>query len=278
MKYVVFTDLDGTLIDHDTYSYEAAKPALTALKEQDIPLVFCTSKTRAEIEVYIKELDSPHPFISENGGAIFVPQGYFDVEYDFTTTMGNYNVIELGTDYGTLRKALEDIRNSVDFDITGFGDMDDAGISEDTGLDIGSSRLAKMREYDEAFRLGEGQDTEQAAEKLIGLIRSHDLNYTRGGRYWHIIGDNDKGKAVTILTGIYRRQFGDVTTIGLGDSLNDLPMLQAVDMPVLVQKPGGKHDASITDPKINKVEGIGPVGWNLAILNPKIIYGSHKDF
>ncbi|MCG7852909.1 MAG: HAD hydrolase family protein, partial [Methanosarcinaceae archaeon] len=51
MKYVVFTDLDGTLIDHDTYSYKAARPALAALKKQGIPLIFCTSKTRAEIEV-----------------------------------------------------------------------------------------------------------------------------------------------------------------------------------------------------------------------------------
>lgn len=266
MKYVVFTDLDGTLIDHDTYSYEAAKPALAALKEHGIPLIFCTSKTRAEIEVYVKELNSPHPFISENGGAIFVPRGYFDVDYDFSKTMGNYRVIELGTDYYTLRKVLEDIRNSVSFDLTGFGDMDDVGVSEDTGLDIESSRLAKMREYDEAFRLGGGGDSKQAAEKVIELIRSHGLNYTRGGRYWHIIGDNDKGKAVTILTGIYRRQFGDLTTVGLGDSLNDLPMLEAVDLPILVQKPDGQHDASITNPKINKVEGIGPVGWNMVIL------------
>ena len=277
MKYIVFTDMDGTLIDHDTYSYEAAKPALNALKEQGIPLIFCTSKTRAELEVYVKELDISHPFISENGGAIFIPHNYFDVEFASSGKVPNYDVIELGTDYDTLRKALEDIRTSVDFEIIGFGDLDDVGVSEDTGLDIGSARLAKMREYDEAFRLGEGEDTQEAANRLIELIKSHGLSHTRGGRYWHIIGDNDKGKAVTILSEIYRRQFDTdevkvkvkvkLKTIGLGDSQNDLPMLQAVDIPLLVQKPGGQHDASITDVKINKVKGIGPVGWNLAILD-----------
>ena len=268
MKYIVFTDMDGTLIDHDTYSYEAAKPALLELKEQDIPLIFCTSKTRAELEVYVQELDLTHPFISENGGAIFIPRNYFDVGYDYTKEMSNYNIIELGTDYDTLRKTLEDIRASVDFEIIGFGDLDDAGVSKDTGLDIESAKLARMREYDEAFRLGEG-DTPEAADRLIELIKSHGLNHTRGGRYWHITGDNDKGKAVTILSEIYRRQFAadEVKTIGLGDSQNDLPMLQVVDIPLLVQKPGGQHDASITDASINKVKGIGPVGWNLAILD-----------
>lgn len=270
LQYIVFTDLDGTLIDHNTYSYDAARSALEALKDNNIPLIFCTSKTRAELEVYVKELDIHHPFISENGGAIFIPSDYFDFEYDHTRDMNRYRIIELGTAYETLRAVLVDIRRSTGFNIIGFGDLDDAGVSADTGLDIDSARLARMREYDEAFRLEEGKD---AADELVELIHSHDLNYTRGGRYWHIIGDNDKGKAVRILTEIYRRKFGNIKTIGLGDSLNDLPMLRSVDIPLLVQKPDGKHDPSITDTGIGRVEGIGPLGWNHAIL--KLINGEN---
>jgi len=262
MRYVVFTDLDGTLIDHNTYSYEAAKPAIEMLKERDIPLIFCTSKTRAEIEVYVRELESSHPFISENGGAIFIPKDYFSVDYPVSKTEGNYNVIELGTSYNTLRHVLTDIRSHEKMDIIGFGDMDDRGVSEDTGLDIESARLAKMREYDEAFKLNGDEET---ADRLKKHIKSEGLNYTRGGRYWHILGDNDKGKAVSILTELYRKEYGDVKTIGLGDSLNDLPMLKAVHVPVLVQKQNGKHDPKIDYPGIRRVEGIGPVGWNMAI-------------
>lgn len=265
MRYIIFTDLDGTLIDHDTYSYEAANPALKLLKKHGIPLVYCTSKTRAEIGVYVKKLETLHPFISENGGAIFIPKGYFDVDYDYTISHENYNVIELGTEYSKLRQVLEEIKGSVDADIIGFGDLDDEGVSKDTGLDIESARLAKMREYDEAFKVV-GQK-EKVADRIIEIIKSHGLNYTRGGRYWHLIGDNDKGKAVKILSDIYRKQFGDLQTVGLGDSLNDLPMLQSVDIPYLVQKSDGKHDESITDSNINKVEGIGPEGWNKAIIN-----------
>jgi len=70
-KIIVFTDLDGTLLHPRTYSFEAAMPALKLIKEKDIPLILCSSKTRAEIEVYRKKLDNQHPFVSENGGGIF---------------------------------------------------------------------------------------------------------------------------------------------------------------------------------------------------------------
>lgn len=263
MRYIIFTDLDGTLIDYNTYSYEAAKPAIEELKEKDIPLIFCTSKTRAEIEIYVRELELSHPFISENGGAIFIPRDYFDVDYPVSRTEGNYDVIELGTAYNTLRHVLVDIRTNENMDIIGFGDMDDMGVSQDTGLDIESARLAKMREYDEAFIL---KGDENTANRLKEKILGQGLNYTRGGRYWHILGDNDKGKAVNILTSLYRKEYGYIRTVGLGDSLNDLPMLRAVDVPVLVQKHNGEHDPKITDQDIMRVKGIGPVGWNMAVV------------
>ncbi|MDG6243540.1 MAG: mannosyl-3-phosphoglycerate phosphatase [Methanolobus sp.] len=263
MQYIVFTDLDGTLVDYDTYSYQAALPAIHLLKEEGIPLVFCTSKTRAEIEVYLDELELLHPFISENGGAIFIPHGYFDVDFVVSRSTDKYDVIELGTDYNILRNVLLNIASSEGLSLVGFGDMTDAELSEDTGLDVGSACLAKQREYDEAFRL---YGDENDADRLISSIGSKGLNYTLGGRYWHIIGDNDKGKAVRILTQVYRKQLGDIKTVGLGDSLNDRPMLMEVDIAFLVLKANGEHDPAITDEKVTRIPGVGPQGWNMAIM------------
>ena len=66
---VVFTDLDGTLLEHSTYSFAEAEEALDLLRSQDIPLVICTSKTRSEVEFWRRLLGNEHPFIVENGGA-----------------------------------------------------------------------------------------------------------------------------------------------------------------------------------------------------------------
>jgi len=71
---VVFTDLDGTLLDHQTYEWEEAKPALNRCKALQVPLILVSSKTRAEMDVLRHELGLISPFISENGGGIFFPE------------------------------------------------------------------------------------------------------------------------------------------------------------------------------------------------------------
>src|SRR5512135_2792694 len=76
-KIVIFTDLDGTLLDEVNYSWSEAQPALNLIKSGATPLILCSSKTRAELEAYRVQLDNHHPFIAENGGGIFIPRGYF---------------------------------------------------------------------------------------------------------------------------------------------------------------------------------------------------------
>ncbi len=257
-SFVVFTDIDGTFVD-ERYSYKGAISALELIKRKIIPLVFCTSKTKDEIEVYRKKLGIRDPFISENGGAIFIPKGYFGKQVG-ERLLDNYEVIELGTPYSELRKVLRGIKNASECEILGFGDMSIGEISKDSGLDLKAAELAKRRGYDEPFRI---TGTKKQIDKALKLIKSHGLNYTRGGRYYHILGDNDKGKAVRILTDIYRSKKPGIKTIGLGDSYNDIPMLENVDIPVLIKRP---------DNTFVEFEGavrstlVGPDGWNEIIL------------
>ncbi len=56
------------------------------------------------------------------------------------------------------------------------------------------------------------------------------------GRFFHVLGNSDKGRAVSILAEFYRKAYGPLTTVALGDSLNDLPMLNGVDIPIVVRK------------------------------------------
>jgi mannosyl-3-phosphoglycerate phosphatase family protein len=264
---IIFTDLDGTLLDPKNYSFSAALPAIELVKEKGIPLVFCSSKTRAEIEHWRGRLENRHPFICENGGGIFIPLSYF-AEDDMRAVwpkakmVDEYQVLVLGTPYSLLREALEDLRLN-GFDVKGFGDMTEPEVAEITGLSRKEAGLAKRREFDEPFIVHGDQGKIGA---LLSSIREKGLQCARG-RFYHLMGESDKGKAVEMLKGLYQRKLGDIITIALGDSPVDFPMLERVDYPILVRNYKGKHDRRLSLPNLIKAEGIGPEGWNRALFS-----------
>ena len=266
LQPIIFTDLDGTLLEHETYSFSAAMPALERISARHIPLVFCSSKTRAEIEIWRKRLGNHDPFIPENGGGIFMPVSYFP-ENDISgpwpkaEIIDGYCVVILGTPYPVLRKALKDLRGN-GFNVKGFGDMSVPEVTEVTGLSWKEAELAKRREFDETFIFHGGKGE---IEALLRSIGEKGLRCAQG-RFYHLMGDHDKGKAVEILKRLYQRKFGDIITLALGDSPADMPMLERVDYAVLVRNYRGVHEPAIVVPNLIRAEGIGPEGWNKAIL------------
>ena len=265
---IVFTDLDGTLLDPVTYSFDAAREALDLLRRRDIPLVLVSSKTRAEIEPLQSRLQNRDPFIVENGGGLFVPEGYFGFPLEGALPRGPYQVVEWGAPYPLLRQVLAEIRQVGGDGLRGFGDMTVEEVAKRTGLSLPEAARAMQREYDEPFVI-EGSD--RPLKEIQRLAESRGLRCTSGGRFHHLLGPSDKGRACRYLTECYRRHYAGeaepLTTIGLGDSLNDLPMLAAMDRPVLVQKPDGSYDPAIQLPSLTRAAGIGPGGWNRAVLD-----------
>ena len=261
LKPVIFTDLDGTLLDLETYSYDAALPSIGHLRSQEVPIIFCSAKTRAEQEVYRKELQLNDPFIVENGGAVFISQGYFPFDFEYHKAEDGYQVIELGIPYHRIREILTQIRDDTGLNFRGFGDMSAEEVASLTSLDLEAAQRAKAREYDETLNL---EGTPDEINRVLNAIKKTGLNYASGGRYYDVTGPNDKGKATRILIDLFCSKLGQIETIAIGDSPNDLPMLSAVDIPVLVQKPGGIWE-EIDIPHLHRVEGIGPEGWARAV-------------
>lgn len=257
----VFSDLDGTLLDAQ-YRFDAALPALEALRAQGIPLVLCSSKTRAEVLVYRERLGNRDPFIFENGGGVCVPTGLFTIAPEGSVADG-CTLIALGTGYAILREAFGALRREFGVAATGFGDLTARELAAITGLPLPEAELARRREFDEPFFFDDPQ--EPRAAEFLHAIEARGLRWTQG-RFFHILGDNDKGRAVRVLTDCYRRERPAVTTIGLGDAPNDRSLLEAVDVPVLVQREDGGYLDGVRSPRLVRADGVGPAGWNRAIL------------
>jgi mannosyl-3-phosphoglycerate phosphatase len=265
---VVFTDLDGTLLDSSTYLFEAAREALEELRARSTPIVLVSSKTQAEIEPLRSRLCNEHPFIVENGGVVVIPSSYFPFELDASTAHEQYVLVEMGTSYSVLRRALKEIEKELGVELRGYGDMSIEEVVRRTGLSRPEAELAMQRRYDEPFVV---EDDRCPLEALTQAITARGLRWTRGDRFHHLMGIQDKGQAVYYLIECYRRRADHLQTrlitVGIGNSLNDLPMLRAVEHPILVQQPDGLYEPDFKLPGLILAPGPGPIGWNRAILS-----------
>ncbi|MEN8614963.1 bifunctional mannosyl-3-phosphoglycerate synthase/mannosyl-3 phosphoglycerate phosphatase [Dehalogenimonas sp. THU2] len=269
VKKVVFTDLDGTLLHPGTYSYTPALATLRQVQSKEIPLVFCSSKTRGEQEMLRQELGVGDPFITENGAAVFIPKGYFHRPHSYDKVVGDYTALELGISYQEVKHKLGQVLDEVrakllknawlgSLTVSCFGDMSVEEVAMETGLNLKAAELAKQREYSETMKVQGGK---QAVELFLVELKKAGLNHAFGGRFYTVSGGNDKGKAVKLLTELYKLNFGAVMTFGIGDSENDTPMLTAVDQPMQVQNQSQRW-TKLKVPQLVFVRGIGPEGWS----------------
>jgi mannosyl-3-phosphoglycerate phosphatase len=262
--YVVFTDLDGTLLDHDTYSWKEALPALERCKQLLVPIIIVSSKTRAEMDVIRRNLSISAPFISENGGGVFFPLETVVEAPPDASLDRNLWKWSLGSHYPQLIRGLKEIRDELNWNIKGFSDMSMDDISELTGLDERDCRLAAMREFDEPFIILDKETVD--VEILKDAAQKRGLDVTEGGRFFHLHGKNSKGLAMKKLLSWYRKLHEEIVSVALGDSPNDFSMLECADYPVLVRSQRDFPELKKRIPRLKVTQEIGPKGWNLSIL------------
>jgi mannosyl-3-phosphoglycerate phosphatase len=263
---IVFSDLDGSLLDPTTHAADGAREALALLAREGIPLVFCSSKTRAEIQLVQLRLGLSHPFICENGGALYIPDGYFVFDRFPARRVAGYCVVEYGRPYAEVVARLRQAAERVGIEVVGFNDMTVDEVARECQLPLLQARLAKLREFDEPFRIVGSEPG--ALPQLSRAMRAARLSRTWGGRFEHAGAAVDKGAAVGLLVALYERALGSCLTVGLGDALNDVCFLRKMDVPVIVRNGDGGTARLVLErvPSATLTRSPGPAGWSQAVL------------
>lgn len=260
---VVFTDPDGTLLDHREHPCIPSCEAFRVLADHHVPLVLCSSRTRAELEIIQQEFHFHHPFISENGGAVYLPRGYFSPTSD-PAVMSGYDVIAFGGPHQYVVETLRRTAEAQAIEVRGFNGMSVQEVADECGLTPAEARLAQLREYGEPFRILSSDPAVHS--RLINALRRAGLRCVNGGRFHHVSLGADVRRSVQTLTSLYWRRFGRVLTVGVSAGPTD-SLLREVDIPIVVLD-SNVDPARVLHkvPTARVTSTSGAAGWDEAIL------------
>jgi mannosyl-3-phosphoglycerate phosphatase family protein len=258
---VIFTDLDGTLLDHEDYSFAAAESMLVRLAANQINVIPNTSKTRAEVMVLREKMNLTGPFIVENGAAVYLPINFFPELPEGIEESGDY----LRFAFASPRAKWLDLLQSVTPKFSGlfrhFATMTVDQICESTGLNYAEAQLAQQREFGEPIEwLGNIEQKKRFIQALTDL----GANPVEGGRFIHLKDECDKAHAMNWLMKqlIHQEQSKHWVSIALGDGQNDVAMLEEADYAVLIASPVNPLPQIKTRKNVITSKFTGPAGWS----------------
>ena len=222
-KILIFTDLDGSLLDRDTFKFDEIKDYIRQLISKGIFIIPNTSKTEKEILEFNSDLGSSLPFISENGSSI---NGLNllnkDLPQELILSREKEILLEI------FKKTVSpNLQNKCKW----LSEMDTRNQSLILGLEHKKLKMALDRKFTLPFIFNGNKNQKKELSKII---KNKGLFLQEGGRVIHLTDRVNKAKALKVFVRFYKKNNKNVKTIAVGDNYNDLDMLKTSDFPCLV--------------------------------------------
>lgn len=257
-RWLIVTDLDGTLLDDD-YDLAAAAAAIDAQTRRGRAVALASSKTLDELRALAGLCRRPPVLIFENGAGLAWPGAR-------AGPVPAYRVELAGAGYPALRARLRSLRRRTGYHFLGFGDLSAREVAARTGLSEDGARLARHRAASEPVVW---LDSQAGLRSFGEELAAAGYRLVQGGRFHHVMPRTDKADGLRRVAG---RLAGEtrsaVRVTACGDAHNDLAMLRAADRALVFPQRGGGHlavlDAAGRDVGV-RVRAAGPASWSRAV-------------
>jgi mannosyl-3-phosphoglycerate phosphatase family protein len=265
-RVVIFTA--SNLLGSSTRAADQAAEGMTEIEKRNIPLVLLTRDTRAQLEPLRRKIGNGHPFITEGGGGLFIPDGYFAIRLEGGRRVGRYLCVPFGRPSREAGAAVEDIAKQAGAEVVRYVEMSAREIASNTGMNERDAAASRDREFSERFFFAGNAAVAAPTFETI----SAELNWKIRGSapFWELCSGNDEGKALRYLMRLYRESLRSrVRSLAIGTSLEDQALLSASDQAFIVPASPDRFDEKLVSelPNATKTDAAGTLGWSQAVLN-----------
>ena len=249
-KILIFTDLDGSLLDKETFKFDVIKDYFKELVRNGIIIIPNSSKTEAELLDFNEQNNLDLSFITENGSSI---HGLNKIHHNLPDKI-------------IISRTINEIRNvyeeniSLDFKnkTTHILELEIEVQQKILGLPLDKIKLAIKRDHSLPIKFN---GTEIEKKEFTKILKNSGLTIQTGGRIMNICDNVNKSKAMSKTIELINKEIdNEIITIGVGDNQNDIDMLKQSDYACLVKN--DKFDSSLVniDNLIKSTEP-SPRGW-----------------
>jgi predicted mannosyl-3-phosphoglycerate phosphatase (HAD superfamily) len=265
-RVVIFTP--SNLLGSANNAAPAASEALLEIGRRNIPLILSTRGTRAQLEALRRKIEHGHPFITEGGGGLFVPDGYFALRLEGAKRAGRYLCVPFGRSAEEAGAAVEDIAREAGAEVVRYAEMSAREIARNTGMPERDAQASRERGFSERFFFAGNADL--AFPPFEKIAREHQWQIRRCEPFWELRSGNDEGKAVRYLMRLYRQALRSrIRSVGIGASFEDVSLLAASDQAFILPASGGRFDDELLAklPNSARIAVPGAPGWNQTVLD-----------
>jgi len=265
-RVVIFTP--SNLLGSANNVAPAVSEALFEIERRKIPLVLSTRGTRAQLEVLRRKIGHGHPFITEGGGGLFLPDGYFSLRLEGATRAARYLCVPFGRSSREAGTAADDIARQAGAEIVRYAEMSAREIARNAGVSEREAQASREREFSERFFFAGNVDL--AMQSFENIAREQNWEIRRSEPFWELCSGNDEGKALRYLMRLYRQALRSrIRSVGIGASFDDLSLLAASDQAFILPAAAGRFDDQLLSklPNSAKIALPGAAGWNQTVVD-----------
>jgi predicted mannosyl-3-phosphoglycerate phosphatase (HAD superfamily) len=233
---IVYCAID-TLVPLRGWPVPGFREFSVVLAHVNVPCIWLTSRTRAQMDEPLRKLDYAHPFIAESGSAVYLPTDYFHLRGEKSERRGRFLCIPVAEPQPAAEEALESLSEETGVPVVPLRSLSPRELAQNSGLPQREAEQARQRDFDELFFFAGASDSN--IQRFLEEGRKRKFQLRPQGVLWSLAVGASVPQCIRQLTKLFDRALhGHAPSIGLAPREEASELFSACDRKILLVEKG----------------------------------------